>query len=71
MSWKVAEEAEPLPFFNCETYEVCVWKSCHLLLIIRSLVVQWLSGRVLDLIPRGCWFKPHRRHCVLSLIMTH
>ena len=22
VSWKIAEEAEPLPFFNCETYEV-------------------------------------------------
>ena len=29
--------------------------------------VQWLSGRVLDLRPRACGFKPHRRHCVVSL----
>ena len=28
---------------------------------------QWLSGRVLDSSPRGPGFKPHRRHCVLSL----
>ena len=28
---------------------------------------QWLSGRVLDSRPRGCGFKPHRRHCVVSL----
>ena len=28
---------------------------------------QWLSGRVLDSRPRGCGFKPHRRHCVVVL----
>ena len=28
---------------------------------------QWLSGRVLDLRPRGCRFQPHRRHCVVVL----
>ena len=28
---------------------------------------QWLSGRVLDSKPRGRGFKPHRRHCVVSL----
>ena len=28
---------------------------------------QWLSGRVLDLRPRGRRFKPHRCHCVVSL----
>ena len=29
--------------------------------------VQWLSGRVLDLRPRGGGFEPHRRHFVVSL----
>ena len=29
--------------------------------------VQWLSGRVLDLRPRGSGFEPHRHHCVVSL----
>ena len=29
--------------------------------------VQWLSGRVLDLRPKGRRFEPHRRHCVVSL----
>ena len=29
--------------------------------------VQWLSGRVLELRPRGRGFEPHRRHCVVSL----
>ena len=28
---------------------------------------QWLSGRVLDLRPRGCGFKPHWRHFIVSL----
>ena len=28
---------------------------------------QWLSGRVLDSRPRGCWFEPHWRHCVVVL----
>ena len=28
---------------------------------------QWLSGRVLDLRPRGRGFEPHRRHCVVVL----
>ena len=29
--------------------------------------VQWLSGRVLDLRPRGRGFEPHRRHCIVVL----
>ena len=28
---------------------------------------QWLSGRVIDLRPRGHGFEPHRRHCVVVL----
>ena len=28
---------------------------------------QWLSGRVLESRQRGRRFKPHRRHCVVSL----
>ena len=28
---------------------------------------QWLSGRVLDLRPRGRGLEPHRRHCVVVL----
>ena len=31
---------------------------------------QWLSGRVLDSRPKGCWFEPHRCHCVVSLSRT-
>ena len=32
---------------------------------------QWLSGRVLDLRPRGSEFEPHLCHCVVSLSKTH
>ena len=32
---------------------------------------QWLSGKVLDSRLRGPGFKPHRRHCVVSLRKTH
>ena len=28
---------------------------------------QWLSGRVLDSLPRGCRFEHHWRHCVVSM----
>ena len=28
---------------------------------------QWLSGRVLDLRPRGSGFEPHQRHCIVVL----
>ena len=28
---------------------------------------QWLSGRVLDLRPKGGGFEPHQRHCVVVL----
>ena len=31
------------------------------------LGAQWLSGRGLDSRPKGRWFKPHRRQCVVSL----
>ena len=34
----------------------------------RNEGAQWLSGRVLDLRPRGPKFEPHRRHCIVSLI---
>ena len=31
------------------------------------LGAQWLSGRALDLRPRGRGFDPHRPHCIVSL----
>ena len=41
------------------------------LIYIRVRGGQWLSGRVLDLRPRGRRFKPDRRHCDVSLSKTH
>ena len=35
--------------------------------IINFQGAQWLSGRVLDLRPKGRGFEPHRRHCVVVL----
>ena len=35
--------------------------------IIHYMGAQWLSGRVLDLRPRGRGLKPHRCHCVVVL----
>ena len=35
--------------------------------LLQARGAQWLSGRVLDLRPRGGGFEPHRRHCVVSL----
>ena len=37
------------------------------LIMYHSSGGQWLSGRMLDSRPRGREFKPHRRHCVVSL----
>ena len=34
---------------------------------IVKLGAQWLSGRVLDLRPRGRGFEPHLHHCVVFL----
>ena len=34
---------------------------------VISMGAQWLSGRMLDLRPRGRGFEPHRRHCVVVL----
>ena len=38
-----------------------------LTLTLYTWGAQWLSGRVLDLRPKGRGFEPHRRHCVVSL----
>ena len=34
---------------------------------IQTGGAQWLSGRVLDLRPKGRGFEPHRSHCVVVL----
>ena len=35
--------------------------------LVSARGAQWLSGRVLDSRQRGHGFKPHQRHCVVSL----
>ena len=39
----------------------------HLYSVFHNKGAQWLSGRVLDLRPKGSWFEPHQRHCVVVL----
>ena len=41
--------------------------SIILLEVLSREGAQWLSGRVLDSRPKGRWFEPHRRHCIVSL----
>ena len=43
------------------------WQAKGLIRIQCVEGAQWLSGRVLDLRPRGRGFEPHRRHCVVVL----
>ena len=38
---------------------------------LAILGAQWLSGRVLDMRPRGSGIEPHQRHCILSLSKCH
>ena len=44
-----------------------IFQPKHVLWVLKRMGAQWLSGRVLDSRPRGGGFKPHRRHCVVSL----
>ena len=46
------------------THPCCLPEPSH---IQNMEGVQWLSGRVLDLKPRGCNFEPHLPHYVVSL----
>ena len=39
--------------------------------LLCGLGAHWLSGKVLESRPKGPRFKPHRRHCVVSLSKTH
>ena len=45
-------------------YQPCLLVCC---LTIGHVIVQWLSGRVLDSRPRGQGFEPHQHHCVVVL----
>ena len=64
-----------LQIFNLHLVVIGLEK--QFLVFLRITVVhrlyraQWLSGRVLDLRPRGRGFEPHWRHCVVSLGKTH
>ena len=59
--------------YCCSSFESFSWDLCayhkgeQQRLHICAERAQWLSGRVLDLRPRGHGFEPYRRHCVVSL----
>ena len=59
----------PLKLTILELFKV-VYINRYLYTLV-TLGALWLSGRVLDSGPRGGGFKPHRRHCVVSLSKTH
>ena len=51
---------------------------CHTVSILETPIwvllqtgAQWLSGRVLDLRPRGHGFEPHQSHFVVILSKAH
>ena len=64
--WKIS--AEDKKECNLSTMQ---WVNNNILSEYWRGGAQWLSGRVLDSRPRGCWFEPHWRHCVMSLRKTH
>ena len=56
------------------TFSFLLWHSLTLYRLHSSVGraspfqgAQWLSGRVLDLRPKGCEFEPQRRHWVVVL----
>ena len=49
-------------------YQVCTGRYISLFNSFHSEGAQWLSGRVLGWRLRGCRFKTHRHHCVVSLV---
>ena len=64
--------------FNTHVKRLSMSASVVIIIITRLLATsrsitqyfmgaQWLSGRVLDLRPKGRGFEPHRRHSVVSL----
>ena len=52
---------------KCCTIVNIIFKKAEILNQKVVTGAQWLSGRVLDSRPKGRGFKPHRRHCVVSL----
>ena len=54
--------------WSCEYYEASGKSTCTNILHEKTQRgAQWLSGRVLDLKPKGHGFEPDRRHCVVVL----
>ena len=53
------------PWICSQTHICC--QTCYRLHYGARKGAQWLSGRVLDSRPKGRWFEPHRRHCVVVL----
>ena len=61
-----------LIFANSDKRHICYVKNSRIgydlpLSVNNRVGAQWLSGRVLDLRPKGCGFESHRRHCVVVL----
>ena len=55
-----------LKFYNLEALTITFYATAVTVVILPGSRER--SGRVLDLRPRGRRFKPHQRHCVVSLI---
>ena len=55
--------------FCCQTALTEDMSTCPQLILdlMSGMGARWLSGRVLDSRPKGRGFKPHRRHCIVSL----
>ena len=56
-------------FLFCLVFAMSLCASVYMCFVVTcwEMGAQWLSGRVLDLRPKGRGFEPHRRHCVVSL----
>ena len=61
-----------LPFvFKTFVLSIFKWPLKTGFTVFLAKGAQWLSGKVLDLRPKGRGFQPHRHHCVVSLRKTH
>ena len=47
-----------------------ILRCTYVLVYERHIIVQLLSGRLLDFRSKDRWFKPHLAHCVVSLSKT-
>ena len=47
---------------------ISVFISC--VILTGAIGDMELSGSVINLRLRGCWFEPHRMHCVVSISKT-